>query len=55
VGLHDEPQEIRVDRQGAPVWYFDEDLLEVQVDSFSTVEITLKSISSDRTLPKRPW
>lgn len=55
VGLHDEPHAIRVDRQGAPVWFFDEDLLEVQVDSFSTVEITLKPISSDRTLPKRPW
>jgi hypothetical protein len=55
VGLHDEPHEIRVDRQGAPVWFYDEDLLEVQVDSFSTVEITRKPISSDRTLPTRPW
>jgi alpha-glucosidase len=55
VGLRDEPHAIRVDRHGAPVWFYDEDLLEVQVDSFKTVEITLKPSSSDRTLPTRPW
>jgi alpha-glucosidase len=55
VGLRDEPHGIRVDRQGAPVWFYDEDLLEVQVDSFSTFEIAFKPTSSDRTLPTRPW
>ncbi|HLV37809.1 MAG TPA: TIM-barrel domain-containing protein, partial [Spirillospora sp.] len=55
VGLNDEPSEIRVDRQGAPLWFYDDDVLEVQTDSFRTIEITRKPMSSDRTLPSRPW
>jgi alpha-glucosidase len=55
VGLRDEPSEIRVDRQGAPVWFYDDDMLEIQVDTFRSIEITRKPTSSERTLLSRPW
>lgn len=55
VGLTEEPLKVRVDRQGAPLWFFDDGLLEITVDSFRDVVITRKSSSSDPTLPKRPW
>lgn len=55
VGLNDEPYEIRVDRQGAPLWFYDDDVLEIQTDSFKTIEIVRKPSSSDPTLLSRPW
>lgn len=54
IGLSDEPYEVRVDRQGAPLWFYDSDVLEVRVDSFKTTEIILKPSSSERTLPSKP-
>lgn len=55
VGLDDEPFGVTVDRQGASLWFYDEGILEITTDNFSAVEIELKSSSSDRTLPSRPW
>ncbi len=55
VGLEDEPVEVRVDRQGAPLWFYDDGILEVTTDSFNSVEIVCKPRSSDATLMSRPW
>lgn len=41
-GLPSEPVEVKVDRYGAPVWFFDRGLLEVAADDrFSQVQVTL--------------
>jgi alpha-glucosidase len=55
VGLEDEPAKVRIDRQGAPLWFFDEGILEITVSDFRDVVISRKSSSSAPTLPKRPW
>jgi alpha-glucosidase len=55
VGLNDEPDAIRLDRRGAPVWFYDDDILEIKADHFSSLEIILKPTSSDPTLLTRPW
>lgn len=55
VGFEEEPLHIRVDRQSAPLWYYDDDLLEVTVDDFQRVEITRQPLPGDRTLVHRPW
>jgi len=55
VGLNREPSEVRVDRQGAPVWFYDADILELTVDTFRRVEITIPPVSPhEATLPHRP-
>jgi alpha-glucosidase len=55
VGFDDEPAEVRVDRQGAPLWFFDDDVLELKVGEFKQVEITRKPRTADKTLLHRPW
>jgi alpha-glucosidase len=55
VGLADEPADVIVDRRGAPMWFYDDGLLEITTDAFDTIEIGLKSSASDRTLLSRPW
>jgi alpha-glucosidase len=55
IGLDDEPHRVRVDRQGAPLWFYDQGILEVTVDTFNSVEVTRKPSSSDPTLMTRPW
>lgn len=55
VGFDEEPMEVRVDRQGAPLWYYDDDLLELTVDPFKRVEIRRKPLPTDRTILRRPW
>ncbi|HEX2908709.1 MAG TPA: TIM-barrel domain-containing protein, partial [Phototrophicaceae bacterium] len=56
VGLDEEPMQVRVDRQGAPLWYFDDDILEVTLrDDFQRVEIIGKPQPDDRTVVHRPW
>ena len=55
VGLADEPTDVIVDRQGAPLWFYDDGILEITTDTFKYVEIGLKPSSSDRTLLSRPW
>jgi alpha-glucosidase len=55
VGFDEEPMEVRVDRQGAPVWFYDDEILELTVDAFSRVEIRRKPLPTDRTILRRPW
>ncbi len=55
VGFEEEPMEVRVDRQGAPLWFFDDELLELTVDPFKRVEIRRKPLPTDRTILRRPW
>jgi alpha-glucosidase len=54
VGLEDEPDTVKVDRQGAPLWFYDDDLLEFTVSDFQKVEITEKPTYSDPTVLHRP-
>lgn len=55
VGFDEEPTEVRVDRQGAPLWFFDDDVLELKVGEFKQIEVTRKSTNADKTILHRPW
>ncbi len=55
IGFDDEPVRVRVDRQGAPLWFYDDGLLELTIDDFQRVEITRKSLPTDATVMRRPW
>lgn len=55
VGLKRQPVQIRIDRQSAPVWFYDEGLLEMKIDSFQQIHIISESAPSDETLLRRPW
>lgn len=55
VGFDEEPQQVRVDRQGAPLWFYDDGLLELTIDDFQRIEIMRKSLPTDRTIARRPW
>jgi alpha-glucosidase len=55
VGFDEEPAEVRVDRQGAPLWFYDDDVLELTVEPFKTVEIMRKPTTSDRTMLRKTW
>lgn len=55
IGLEEEPEIVRVDRQGAPLWYFDDDVLELTIDTFNRIEIKGKPLPSDLTVSHRPW
>lgn len=54
IGFDQEPSHILVDRQGAPLWFYDDGLLELNMTSFETVEITRKSLPTDDTVSRRP-
>ncbi len=55
VGFEEEPIEVRVDRQGAPLWFYEAGLLELTVDNFQRIEVIRRPQPSDRTLIRRPW
>jgi len=55
VGFDEEPLQVRVDRQGAPLWFYDDGLLELNVNSFQRIEIMRKSLPTDKTIMRRPW
>jgi alpha-glucosidase len=55
VGLSDEPQSIRVDRKGAPLWFYEDGILELTLNSFNRIEIVQKPTTADRTILHRPW
>ncbi len=56
VGLQEEPIDVRLDRQGAPLWFFDNGVLELTADdTFRRIEITRRSVPTDRTVPHRTW
>lgn len=42
VGLSDEPSHVRIDRQGAPIWFFDDGVLEMTADDkFQQIEVKI--------------
>jgi alpha-glucosidase len=54
IGLDDEPLEVRLDRRGAPVWFYDDGVLEITADdTFNRLEITLKPKPDDDTVSHR--
>lgn len=54
-GISEMPTRVTVDRQHAPVWYFDNGALDLQVpDDFREITITRETTSGDRTLLRRP-
>lgn len=55
VGLDDEPMQVKVDRRSAPLWFYDDDLLEVTVGDFQRVEIVRRPLPTDKTIAHRPW
>jgi alpha-glucosidase len=55
VGFDQEPTQIRVDRQGAPLWFFDDGLLELNIDTFQRIEIMGQPSPTDKTVARRPW
>jgi alpha-glucosidase len=55
IGFDEKPMEVRADRQGAPLWFYDDGLLELTVDAFSRIEIRRKPLPTDRTILRRPW
>ncbi|MEO8393552.1 MAG: TIM-barrel domain-containing protein [Chloroflexota bacterium] len=56
VGLTEEPVDVKLDRQSAPLWYYDNGVLELTAeDSFRRIEIMRRSIPGDRTITHRPW
>jgi len=55
LGFDEEPLKVRIDRQGAPLWFYDDGLLELTIDNFQRMEITRKSLPTDRTVVRRPW
>lgn len=55
VGFDEEPLKVSVDRQGAPVWYYEGGLVELKVDDFELLEITRQIGPQDETIINRPW
>jgi alpha-glucosidase len=55
LGFDEEPMQVRVDRQGAPLWFYDAGLLELNIDNFHQIEIIRRPQPSDRTIVRRPW
>jgi hypothetical protein len=43
VGLGEEPEDVRLDRHGAPLWYYDEGVLELTADDdFGRIEVWME-------------
>jgi hypothetical protein len=55
LGFDEEPSRVRVNRQGAPLWFYDDGLLELTIDDFQRIEITRKALPTDATVMRRPW
>jgi alpha-glucosidase len=56
IGLGEEPAEVRVNRRGAPLWFYDDGVLEITADDgLMSAEVTGQPSSGDRTLVRRPW
>lgn len=54
IGLDYEPESVRVDRQGAPVWFYDGGVLEIITGDFQRIEVLRAALPDDRTIAKRP-
>lgn len=55
VGLDDEPASVRLERQGAPLWFYDEGVLELTVPTFQRIEVTRKPTTTERTILRKTW
>lgn len=56
VGLDEEPASVKLDRQGAPLWFFDGGMLELTVPStFQRLEVVCKPATADKTVPRKTW
>lgn len=55
VGFDEEPAKVKVDRQGAPLWFYDDGLIELTINDFQRCEITRPALPTDRTVVRRPW
>lgn len=54
VGFDAEPLEVRVDRRGAPIWFYDDGVVEITADdTFSRIEITRQPKPDDDTVSHR--
>jgi alpha-glucosidase len=49
----DEPADLRVDRRPAPLWFFDAGIIEMTLDTFTTVELTYIPAPTDPTMARR--
>jgi alpha-glucosidase len=47
-----EPDEVRIDRRPAPVWFCDDNLLDFTIDNFNTIEVTLTRHQNDPTVAR---
>ncbi|MFZ4813095.1 MAG: TIM-barrel domain-containing protein [Phototrophicaceae bacterium] len=55
VGFDEEPLAVRVDRQGAPVWYYEDKMVDMTLKDFQTIEIARRTAHDDETVIHRPW
>lgn len=54
-GMQSEPSEVKLDRQRAPVWYYDGGVLEVNAEeTVNRIEITRTLLPNEPTLQRRP-
>lgn len=53
-GFEQEPHTVRVNRQGAPVWYYENKLVELTVGEFESLEILGQIGPADETVVRRP-
>ncbi len=53
VDFSEEPLYVRVDRYGAPVWFFEDGMIELTLENFQQLEIARKPSPTDQTLRRR--
>jgi alpha-glucosidase len=54
IGLGEQPQELRLDRHGAPLWYYDEGMVEVAADdTFGRLEVWMAGSPTSPTRKRR--
>jgi hypothetical protein len=54
VGFEDEPLSVKVDDMAAPVWYYENNVVELRVDSFAKIQVATPIGHSDETIVSRP-
>ncbi len=55
IGFDQEPTAVKVDHQGAPVWYYEDNIIELTLTDFTLLEITRHIGHTDETIINRPW
>ena len=53
IGFDEEPHEVSIDGQGAPVWYYENGLIDLRVGEFQTLTVTSQIGPSDKTVVRR--